>query len=348
MTTSETKLSDTAVDALPLHQGRAELLEEIMNTPVLDDTFVRRGTESRRMRYLVPLAAAAAVAALACAPLWAGGGDEPRAETNGFAAAPATGPTYLPVLDADGWRVTDAATDPVGGSVRFAASGERSLEVNWYVSDLYAGYVEDREHIVDPPAPGEPVEVAGVAGQMWAYSAADHTVIREVDDGLMLELRGEGMGRRAYLDLLGQVRLVDLESFEAELPGASVTTAERPAAVQEIVDGIAAALGPARGLTPPGTSEPVFETRGTDTYYLGADIAGAVACAWLDAYAEASEVGDTAGARDAAEALGTSRQWPILKEMDAEGDYPEVVWEYADRLEAGQEAGMFGPALGCP
>ena len=34
--------------------------------------------------------------------------------------------------------------------------------------------------------------------------------------------------------------------------------------------------------------------------------------------------------------LGTSRDWPVLDEMNERGDYPEVVWEYADQVAAGQ------------
>ncbi len=46
-----------------------------------------------------------------------------------------------------------------------------------------------------------------------------------------------------------------------------------------------------------------------------------MACAWIER-----------GGKEAAEALATSRSWPILLEMNAEGDYPEVVWQYADAL----------------
>ena len=37
--------------------------------------------------------------------------------------------------------------------------------------------------------------------------------------------------------------------------------------------------------------------------------------------------------------LGTSRDWPILDEMDETGDYPEVVWEIADEARAGELPG---------
>jgi hypothetical protein len=30
--------------------------------------------------------------------------------------------------------------------------------------------------------------------------------------------------------------------------------------------------------------------------------------------------------------MRTSRRWPILREMEAEGDYPELLWELADAM----------------
>ena len=61
------------------------------------------------------------------------------------------------------------------------------------------------------------------------------------------------------------------------------------------------------------------ETR--DRYQLGAKVAGAVACAWIER-----------GGEEAREALATAQRWPILLEMNAEGDYPEVLWQYADAV----------------
>ena len=45
--------------------------------------------------------------------------------------------------------------------------------------------------------------------------------------------------------------------------------------------------------------------------------------------------------------MATSRDWAILREMDAEGDYPEVVWEMADDLAAGRVPEGWRGALGC-
>ena len=59
----------------------------------------------------------------------------------------------------------------------------------------------------------------------------------------------------------------------------------------------------------------------------------------------------------AAAALATSHQWRVLDEMNTEGDYPEVLWQYADALQAdGTVLGgkrltieeSYRDALGCP
>jgi hypothetical protein len=57
-----------------------------------------------------------------------------------------------------------------------------------------------------------------------------------------------------------------------------------------------------------------------------------VACGWLATWADAKAAGDDARVRRAVVALGSSRNWPILREMEAEGDYPEVLWQYADAV----------------
>ena len=45
--------------------------------------------------------------------------------------------------------------------------------------------------------------------------------------------------------------------------------------------------------------------------------------------------------------LGTARDWPVLNDMDARGDYPEVVWEYAAAVAAGEVAEGHREGLGC-
>jgi len=350
------KLTDDAVAGLHLSHGPAELLEEIMSTPVRDEVTVRTARPSRSTAWLVPVAAAAAVAGLATIPLWAGsGGSDPapgvagRTTTQASTAPsrePAAAGAYLMVLDAPGWQVESVGMDQYGGSVDYT-SGAASFDIGWRPASLYDSYVKDREHIVDPPAPGEPVEVLGRSAKLWAYTRDDHTVIREPELGYSFEIRGQGLSKSEYLDLLDQLSRVDQDGLEASLPPKFVTTGERDAVTKEMADGIADALGPARGLTPFGTPEPDFASDNPDRYNLGVDVAGTVACAWLDAYVAGIESGDTNQSSDAVAALATSRQWPILLEMDVRGDYPEVVWLYADDVAAGRDVTGYQGGLGC-
>jgi hypothetical protein len=359
------KLTDQAVGDLPLSHGRADLLEEIMRTPVLDVTQTDRAAGTgRHGRWLVPLAAAATVAALASVPTWwTTGGEDPgepgrravadgpsapssaelSAEPSASASAEPSGPRtgHLAVLDGGGWTVENVERSGGYGSISYSR-GRAWFEVTWYPASSYESYVQDREHIVEPPAPGEPVEVLGAAGQLWPYSAQDHTVIREVQDGHWMEIRGGGIGRPEYLDLLASLRLVDEAGFETALPEEFVTGGERGAEVRRILDEIIAESGaqPYDGAAPIRSGE-------ADPYHLGVDVAGGYACGWITAYADAVAGGDDELADQAVEVLGTAREWPVLQRMDERGDYPEVLWEYADQVAAGQVPDGYQGGLGC-
>ncbi len=344
------KLTDEAVSSLPLGSGRAELLEEIMTTVAPD----RQNAEPTplhgghgRARWLVPLAVAAAVAAVASSPLWWGGGqDGSDGSPDTFQAAPdSPGTGYRAVVTAPGWRAEYVSEDDkYGGEVQYTNGGQ-NLAISWYPEKTYQDYLTDREHIPypDPPAPGDAVEVLGVAGQLWAYSATDHTVMREPDLGHWMEFRGDGMDRAAFEELLTHLKLVSLEEFESALPSSFVTAGDRPAAVKKILDEIEAVTG----VTVPAGTTLDTKSDESDPYQLGADIAGQYACAWITEYADAKTSGDQARADEAARVMGTSRQWPVLQEMNAEGGYSDVVWDYADDMAAGKVPEGYAEGIGC-
>jgi hypothetical protein len=71
----------------------------------------------------------------------------------------------------------------------------------------------------------------------------------------------------------------------------------------------------------------------------------------------AHRVGDEDGAREAVEAMATTSSWPILQEMEDEGDYPQVLRQYAIAMAedgfvpAGKPLTIeesYATALGCP
>jgi hypothetical protein len=64
-------------------------------------------------------------------------------------------------------------------------------------------------------------------------------------------------------------------------------------------------------------------------------VAGTVACLWLRQWGEATRTGDTAAAEEAVKAMATSRHWPILQQMNPDGDYPEAIWQDAKWMPKG-------------
>lgn len=340
------KLTDDAVAALPLSHGRADLLEEIMRTPVLDDRPVRTEQPRRRTRWVVPAAAAAVVAVLALGSAWwaQGDGDGGSGGTQEVASQPTAGNAGDHVLlTAPGWTVTAMYADKTSGEMTYE-KGDQSLELMWGPTSSYDGYVEDRRYIVEPPADGDPLQILGVDAQMWPYSATDHTAIRAVEHGQWIEFRGSGMSKAAYLALLDQLQLVDTATFEAALPDDFVTEGERTSKVDEVLDEIAAVAHP---LLPPGVDRSTITSDQNDSYQFGAELSGAVACAWLDEFADAKRAGAQGRMDTAAAVLATAHDWPVLNRMNASGDYPEVVWQYADEVNAGQVPEGYVDGLGC-
>jgi hypothetical protein len=342
MTTPKPKLTDAAVAALPIRDGRVELLEEIMASPVIDRVTEPTAPRGRRTpRWVAAVGAAAAVIAVAAVPLWiTQGGDNPGEKPGNNYATGVEGTGERAVLTADGWTVDNVTDDDkYGGEISYS-KGSQSLQITWYPADQYDGYVTDREHINHPEVdPGQAVDVLGSPSHLWAYSNDDHTVIRAAGDKYFLEVRGGGMNKQAFLALLGDLRLVTKAGLEDALPANFVTKAERPAAIAGMLDGM--------GTLPPGFDTAGLTSQEPDRYNLGAHVSGAVSCAWIEEFKAAKAAGAQARMDDAVAAMQASKQWPILLEMNADGDYPPVVWEYADRMQAGENLQGYRPALGC-
>lgn len=337
------KLTDQAISELPLGAGRAELLEEIMSTVAPDrqnpDTLAApTPLHPRRTRWVVPIAAAAVVAGLAGGTLW---WQQHQEASHSLSVADELG---LPegqsvVLDAPGWKVYS-----LGDGLRYR-NGDAQLEITTYAADQYASYVKDREYITETRTKGQPIEVLGRPALMWAYTSTDHTAIREVENGRWMEIRADGVDQTGYLALLGDLRVVSSADFDAALPDGFVTTAERPAAAAKILRDIEAVSG---ADFPAGASLRLADGEAKDRYQFGAEVVAQYTCAWIEAFDNAETHDQSAQAAEAARVLGTSRQWPILKEMDADGDYPEVVWDFSDKVASGTVPEGYREGLGCP
>ncbi len=332
-------LTDEAVAELPLHGGRAALLEEIVGTPVSadDQAPVRadRAAHTRvHRRWLAPVVAAAVVGALATGSAWWGAAVHDDSRPQPPVAATPQPDTYRAVLEADGWTLASAYESPQGrmGEVGYD-DGSATLSINWYPASGYDERYDSRRRITDPGSDGQPVEVLGLPSHMWTYSADDHTVLRPVQDGHFLEIRGSGIGEPEFIDLLSRLRLVDAAGFDASLPESFVSKAERSSRVAILLDGIEEHAQP---LLPAGVSRASITSEQSDPVQVGSDVANQVTCAWLAQYAKARQAGDRTSAEEAVAVMKTSRKWPVLTQLKDASDVPEWVWVVTDEMSAGQ------------
>ena len=77
-------------------------------------------------------------------------------------------------------------------------------------------------------------------------------------------------------------------------------------------------------------------------YHLAAAVTGAITCEWLERWTEAKATGDKATVAEASAALATAHDWQILHEINAEGDWPHAVYEFADAVKTGEIVGNPG------
>jgi hypothetical protein len=138
---------------------------------------------------------------------------------------------------------------------------------------------------------------------------------------------------------------VDATAWLSAMPASVVKAGDQDTAVREMLKGIP---------LPPGFDPSTIKTEGLtkNRYQLGASVVGTVACTWFQRWDRARHSGDRQGARAAIAAMHTARHWPILREMDKSGEYPEVLWAFADAMSSGRWygrplAGDVNSGLGC-
>lgn len=143
--------------------------------------------------------------------------------------------------------------------------------------------------------------------------------------------------RAKLLEVLDSLYATDIETWLAALPPEVVRPLERPEVVDEMLEGI-----------PIPPSVDVEELKGqpqaSSRSVLGSGVTSAVACGWLDQWAEAVKTGDTAAAQEAVEAMSTSRDWPILKQEHPQIGSALTIWEYADAMRRDDRQALLGVA----
>jgi hypothetical protein len=329
------------------------LLEEIMSVPTLDPVAEPPGRPLRARRGIMSGLAGAGVAATVLAGVLAVSMlkvDQPEARpgtpsTTSEATDPAAysamvlkaaeeNPRLL--IDQPGWKATTVyGFAEKEGTISFS-NGGRQLEMNWYPAGQYDSYHKDRLDVSKP----EPVKVDGWPADLFRYSASDFAVMLRPRDGSFVELRtGSAWTRSEFDQVLADVVRVDARTWLAALP-AEIVTPER---VNEQAAKVLADVP-----LPPGFDTAALKGLGiNDPYQFGAQVTGRVGCGWISEWLRAKKAGDDVAVQRAADALRSSHKWKVLHQMNDEGDWPEVFWENADKVAAGESPTGYAMALGC-
>lgn len=241
-------ITDHQVGALPIHDGRAELLEEIMKTPVDQVDHIDHSPGARaprpRTRTWTAIAAAAAVAATVGGPATWNAPHEEQTRTSYRDGPQRHGAPYVVhdnhyskqltsavrsvpggayfALGASGWSLAHVDESATGLGLTYVRDDDE-LELDLYAADEYQTYVQDREDL----GVGTSLSMLGQDATRWAYSADDHTLIRTPQGDRFLEVRGTGMDEAAYLELVSQIVQTDARGFADSLPTDVVTPYNR-------------------------------------------------------------------------------------------------------------------------
>ncbi|NEE03005.1 hypothetical protein [Phytoactinopolyspora halotolerans] len=325
------RVSDAEVQALPLQQAEADLMEEIMSTPVLE-TVPAAGPSGHPPRRWVTgrrLAAVAGIAAVATAAMFAvqTGSDGGSVWANGARKVAESVPRL--VVDDPDWRISDAEQFTSDEGYMTVSDGIDDLRVEWNSAWDYGEIVD---HYRNGEGNETSLTVVGHEALVFAYPDSADILAVWQQGGHVVKVAAYGLtdadGRLAhgeFEDVLATFTQVDIETWLDAMPGDVVQPDEIESAVAEMLSDIPVP----EGFEPTDLADSVGVR---DQYHLGADVTGAVTCSWIDHWVEGTKRGDDTAVEAAESALASSHDWSILQTMAPEGGFPDAIWEYADAI----------------
>ena len=254
----------------------------------------------------------------------------------GVAGGPTTtiGEAPLLLITAEGWRVerVDQQLDFDMGDTSFT-DGTYDMELTWRTEEEHDDYLRDRM-----AEAGETWDIvlAGRDATLVQYEGTTDFTALWLDGDLSLELRGVFPAVDEYRAVAETLQQVDEETWLAALPDETVTPDERAAVVEAMLEDVP--VHPDSGIARVKKADIV-----SDRYQLGAQVTGAVTCAWIRQWVQATDRGDETGAREAVDAMKTSKRWAILVEIERQGGWSATVWDFADAMAGKGEVLGGGP-----
>lgn len=254
-----------------------------------------------------------------------------------------------------GWTVTRAdELNEDEGEMSFV-NGDDRLDLNWRPSDTHHQYLHDRQN---EAAQSWDISIDGHDGVLMQYKGTSPGVLSLtamwLGDQHSLELRGDSFDSvDDYRAVAATLQTVDVDTWLSAMPDSVIKPNGRAVAVEKMLEDIP---------VPDSVDVARLKNRGvvSDRYQLGAQVTGAVACGWIDQWVEAKATGDLKREKEAVDAMRTSHGWAILLEMEDQGAWSKVLWQYADGV-AADDSEVFGDdmasdgslsgyeaGLGCP
>lgn len=229
-----------------------------------------------------------------------------------------------------------------------AGSPAISAELNWYSRPTFEvrtqGWAHDSKWLLpNPPVLGTRAR----AFEIGNPRKGPHEIAALWKmDGRTLEFRAGVPEVADFLDMLASLEQVDVNTWLDAMPPSVIRSTDPTNELEKMLTGVP---------LPPGFDESEIRIPGLaqDRYQFGAIVAGTVTCAWFKHWVEARREGDEAAEQDAVQAMATSRDWPVLKEMSKTGAYPMAIWAFAEAMPSGNWVGRplegdVNSGLGCP
>lgn len=206
-----------------------------------------------------------------------------------------------------------------------------------------AGPVSFENLVRDRVASARTVEAISVIdrpGYLVVYAAPtdDTTVMWQPADGWTAELRAP-VDAEAMRALAAAVRGVDDAAWAAAIPADAVSADEQAGEATRLQADIPLPAGATWAGLDVGKLDP-------DRYQFNVTVAKHALCAWVVEHRRAMSARDGDAVRRALDAITGAPRWIALMEVDARGDYPEVVADQAQRLAQGQPFDLEA-AFGC-
>jgi hypothetical protein len=271
------------------------------------------------------VAVAAAALAVACGVTGAtlvapGGGGVTSAYADEVVRAAERMPRLL--IDDPAWKIaTVAQWDDDSGEMHFT-DGRHDVQLNWYGASLLDSYVRDR---VESGLTGGPVRFVGRDMIAMSRDRRPVDILGLVDDHTMIEL---AVDPEVFATVRAKTRLAGVDEWLDALPRTVFDGTRRSLAIDELLGGIP---------VPPGYDPRALKRRGliSDRYSLGAAVLQDIGCAWFGRWFDARDKGDATAAAQASRVLRGSGNWPVMREMAAQGDYPQFFLQRAEATKNG-------------